>query len=257
MSRASKGRSIANILELRADEKIAGTVRVQGQATNEETWSDQLHIVFATRSGIVKKSNLNDFKNIRKGGIIAIQIEEGDRLIDCKMTTGANEIVLITKLGMSLRFNEEELRDQGRNTVGVWGIRPDEGDIVVAAAIVNLENMLLVAGENGIGKRTTFEEYRLQSRGGKGVITMKTTDKTGNLVGALSVHDEDELMLITNKGQMVRIRINSIRETGRNASGVKLIELKKGEKLKGIAPVISGETDEPPQEVEALPEDGE
>ena len=244
MSRTSKGRSIANILELRSDEKIAATIRVQGQKTDEGTWSDQLHIVFATRSGIVKKSNLNDFKNLRKGGIIAIQIEADDRLIDCKLTTGTNEIVLITKHGMSIRFSEEELRDQGRNTVGVWGIRPDKGDLVVAAAIVSADCMLLVAGEKGIGKRTMFEEYRLQSRGGKGIITMKTTDKTGNVLGALAVHDADELMLITNKGQMVRTRINEIRETGRNASGVKLIELKSGEKLKGIAPVVRSDDDE-------------
>jgi DNA gyrase subunit A len=244
MGRASKGRSIANILELRPDEKIAATIRVQGQKTDEETWSSSLHIVFATRSGIVKKSNLNDFRNIRKGGIIAIQIEEGDRLIDCKLTSGLNEIVLITKDGMSIRFNEEELRDQGRNTVGVWGIRPDAGDHVIGAAIVSSECMLLVAGENGIGKRTAFDEYRIQSRGGKGVITMKTTDKTGAVVGALSVREADELMLITNKGQMVRTRVREIRETGRNAQGVKLIELKAGEKLQAIAPVVSREEEE-------------
>jgi DNA gyrase subunit A len=244
MSRTSKGRSIANILELRPEEKIAATIRVQGQKTDEETWSENLHIVFATRSGIVKKSNLNDFRNIRKGGIIAIQIEEGDRLIDCKLTTGLNEIVLITKDGMSIRFNEEELRDQGRNTVGVWGIRPEPTDHVIGAAIVSSECMLLVAGENGIGKRTAFDEYRLQSRGGKGVITMKTTDKTGDVVGALSVREADELMLITNKGQLVRTRVREIRETGRNAQGVKLIDLKPGEKLQAIAPVVSREEEE-------------
>ena len=248
MGRTSKGRSIANLLELRSDEKIAATIRIQGQKTDDETWSDQLHIVFATRSGIVKKSNLNDFRNIRKGGIIAIQIEADDRLIDCKLTTGLNEIVLITKQGMSIRFNEEELRDQGRNTVGVWGIRPDPGDVVVAAALVSDQCMLLVAGENGIGKRTAFSEYRLQSRGGKGVITMKTTDKTGDVVGALTVRDTDELMLITTKGQMVRTRVHEIRETGRNAQGVKLIDLKGNEKLQAIAPVVSREEEE--QEVE-------
>ena len=241
MGRASKGRSIANILELRSEEKIAATIRVQGQKTDEETWSENLHVVFATRSGIVKKSNLNDFKNIRKGGIIAIQIEEGDQLIDCKLTTGLNEIVLITKEGMSIRFNEEELRDQGRNTVGVWGIRPDKGDHIIGAAIVSQECMLLVAGEHGIGKRTIFDEYRIQSRGGKGVITMKTTDKTGAVVGALTVREADELMLITTKGQMVRTRVREIRETGRNAQGVKLIDLKPGEKLQAIAPVVSRE----------------
>lgn len=243
-TRTSKGRSIANVLELRPDEKIAATIRIQGQKTEEETWSDKLHIVFATRSGIVKKSNLNEFKNIRKGGIIAIQIEGGDRLIDCKLTTGLDEIVLITHEGMSIRFNEEELRDQGRNTVGVWGIRPDPKDFVVAAALVNKDSMLLVAGENGIGKRTGFDEYRIQSRGGKGVITMKTTDKTGNVAGALTVRDADELMLITNKGKMVRTRVAEIRETGRNAQGVKLIDLRENEILQGIAPVVSNEDEE-------------
>jgi DNA gyrase subunit A len=240
-SRASKGRSIANLLELKQDEKIASTIRVQGQKTPEETWNENLHILFATRSGIVKKSNLNDFKNIRKGGIIAIQIEEDDRLIDCKLTNGHDEIVLITHEGMSIRFSEEELRDQGRNTVGVWGIRPDKGDYIVGAAIVNKDCLLLVAGEEGIGKRTSFEEYRLQGRGGKGIITMKTNKKTGGVAGALTVRDEDELMLITNKGKMVRTRIKEIRETGRNAQGVKLIDLRPGEVLQGIAPVISDE----------------
>ncbi len=251
MSRASKGRSIANLLELRSEEKIAATIRIQGQKTDEETWSESLHIVFATRTGNVKKSNLNDFKNIRKGGIIAIQIEEGDNLIACKLTEGHNEIVLITTEGMSIRFSEEELRDQGRNTVGVWGIRPDKGDFVVSAAIVSPDCMLLVAGGNGIGKRTTFEEYRIQSRGGKGVITMKKTDRTGVVIGALSVRETDELMLITNKGKMVRTRINEVRETGRNAQGVKLIDLRTGETLCGIAPVVGGE-EEP--EAEPTPE---
>ena len=122
---------------------------------------------------------------MRKGGIIAIQIEEGDELIDANLTDGDNEIVLITHEGMSIRFHEEELRDQGRNTVGVWGIRPEPGDYVVAIAVVDHESMLLVAGENGIGKRTPFDEYRTQSRGGKGIITMKTGDNTGSVVGAL------------------------------------------------------------------------
>jgi DNA gyrase subunit A len=249
-SRASKGRSIANLLELRTDEKIAATIRIQGRKTDEETWNENQHIVFATRSGIVKKSNLSDFKNIRKGGIIAIQIETGDRLIDCKLTGGLDEIVLITHEGMSIRFNEEELRDQGRNTVGVWGIRPEPNDYIVAAALVNNDSKLLVAGENGIGKRTAFDEYRVQSRGGKGIITMKTTDKTGGVAGALTVRDADELMLITNKGKMVRTRVSEIRETGRNAQGVKLIDLRDNEMLQGIAPVVSSDDEEIPESVE-------
>ncbi len=243
-SRASKGRSIANLLELRAEEKIAATIRIQGQKTEEETWTDKLFIVFATQSGIVKKTNLSEFKNIRKGGIIAIQIEQGDQLIDGNLTNGTNEIVLVTKDGMSIRFNEEEMRDQGRNSIGVWGIRPDKGDIVVAAAIVSPDCTLLVAGENGIGKRTPFDDYRVQSRGGKGIITMKTGDKTGCVVGALTVREADELMLITNKGQMVRTRVKEIRETGRNTMGVKLMDLKGAEKLQGIAPVVANEDED-------------
>jgi len=247
-SRASKGRSIANLLELRNDEKIASTIRVQGQKNDEDTWNKNFHIVFATRSGIVKKSNLNDFKNIRKGGIIAIKIEEGDRLIDCKMTVGQDEIVLITHDGQSIRFSEDEMRDQGRDTVGVWGIRPEKGDYIVAAAVVNKDAQLLVAGENGLGKRTSFEEYRIQSRGGKGIITMKTNEKTGGVAGALTVRDDAELMLITNKGKMVRTRIKEIRETGRNAQGVKLIDLRDGEVLQGIAPVVSDDEEEETEE---------
>ena len=256
MGRAAKGRSIANILELKPDEKIAATIRIQskksgtGPSAVDQTWDENLHIVFATQSGIVKKSNLSDYANVRRGGIIAIQIEEGDRLIDAKLTNGNNEIVLITKDGMSLRFHEEQLRDQGRNTVGVWGIRPEKGDHVVAIAIVDPNAMLLVAGENGIGKRTPFDDYRRQSRGGKGIITMKTGEKTGDVVGALTVRDTDEIMLITIKGQMVRTRVNEIREAGRNTMGVKLMDLRNGEKLQAIAPVVS-QAEEEAQTAEA------
>ncbi len=249
MGRASKGRSIANILQLRSEEKIAATIRVQakssgtGPASIDNTWDESLHIVFATESGTVKKSNLLDFRNIRSGGIIAIKIKEDDQLIDAKLTDGNDEVVLITKKGISLRFSEDELRDQGRNTEGVWGIRPEKGDLVVAMALVTQTSQLLVAGENGIGKRTAFEEYRKQKRGGKGIITMKTGDKTGDVIGALTVTDATEIMLITNKGQAVRTRVSEIREIGRNAMGVKLIDLRGSEKLSSIAPVISQDED--------------
>jgi len=257
MSRASKGRSIANLLELKPDEAIAATLRIESKSSGtgadakDETWDPELHIVFAARTGIVKKTNLSDFANVRKGGIIAIKIEQGDELIDAKMTSGHDELVLITKEGMSLRFHENDLRDQGRDTVGVWGIRPDKGDLIVSLSVVNPRAMLLVAGENGIGKRTPFEDYRLQSRGGKGIITMKTGEKTGEVIAALCVIDDDELMLTTNKGQMVRIRVKEIRETGRNAMGVKLINLKEAEKLQDIARVVRDADEEEPTEPEA------
>ena len=260
MGRATKGRSIANILELRPDEKIAATIRVQAKKSGvgpnmvDQTWDENFHIVFATQSGIVKKSNLSDYRNVRKGGIIAIQIEKGDRLIDAKLTNGNNEVVLITKEGMSLRFHEEQLRDQGRNTVGVWGIRPDKKDQVVGIALVDPNAMLLVAGENGIGKRTPFDDYRKQKRGGKGIITMKTGTKTGDVVGALTMRDTDEMMLITTKGQMVRTRVKEIRETGRNTMGVKLMDLRKGEKLQAIAPVVSQAEEEAQTAEDPTPE---
>ena len=249
MSRTAKGRSIANILNFQTGEQMAATLRVEASSTGgvaavDTTWNPEKHILFATRSGIVKKSNLEDFANIRKGGIIAIKIEEDDELISAIMTDGQNEVLLVTRQGMSIRFSEEELRDQARATVGVWGIRPDKGDHVVSASIVRNDSTLLVAGDNGIGKRTTFEDYRRQSRGGKGIITMKTGDKTGLVVGALSVTDDDEIMLITTDGQMVRTPVKQIRETGRIAMGVKLIDLPKGEKLQGIAPVVSQKEDE-------------
>ncbi len=251
MGRAAKGRSIANFLNLRPDEKIAATIRITGRKTDEETFTDQLNIVFATKNGIVKKSNLRDFINMRKGGLIAIKIEEGDQLITANVTDGNSEMVLISRHGMSIRFQEEDVKRQSRDTIGVWGIRLEEGDTVVAAVLVDNNCTLLVAGENGVGKRTAFEDYRLQTRGGKGIITMKTGDKTGEVAGALAVRESEEIMLITTKGKMVRIRARQIRETGRNAMGVKLIELKPGSKLQAIAPVVSGE-DDPSEEVEVI-----
>ncbi len=256
MSRASKGRSIANLLELRPEEKIAATLRIEavdqtGNAGgNERTWNPALHIMFATRSGIVKKTNLADFSNVRKGGIIAIQIEQDDELIDALLTNGMDEVVLITRQGISIRFHEGDVRDMGRNAVGVWGIRPEAGDQVVGIAKIIPDAQLLVAGSNGIGKRTGFDEYRVQSRGGKGIITMKTGERTGDVVGALTVRDSDELMLITTGGQMVRIRVSEVRETGRNTMGVKLMDLREGETLQDIAPVISQEEGEVDESIE-------
>jgi len=247
MGRAAKGRSIANLLELKADEKIAALIRVVSKTgANKEdlTWSQANFIFFATRKGTVKKTGLEDFGNVRKGGIIAIGIETGDTLIDVKLTGGHDEVVLITSEGQSIRFSEEEVRVMGRPAGGVRGINLEDSDAVVALAVVVPDATLLVAGERGIGKRTDFSEYRLQSRAGKGIITMKTTDRTGKVVGALTVKDADEIMLITEGGQMVRTRVSDIREAGRNTQGVKLIDLEAPDKLQAIAPVISEEKEE-------------
>src|ERR1035437_4754074 len=261
MGRAAKGRSIANLLELKAGETIAALIRVLSKTDgNREdvTWKQPGELFFARRQGTVKKTSLNEFANVRKDGIIAITIEPGDMLIDVKLTRGSivekdevqdpgDDVVLITHDGMSIRFSESDVRSMGRSAAGVKGITLAKDDHVVALAVVVPDTMLLVAGENGIGKRTSFDEYlvqaesgsRKQSRGGKGRVTMKITEKTGAVVGALTVRDADEIMLITTGGQMVRIFVKGIRETGRNAQGVKLIDLSEGDRLQAIAPVIS------------------
>jgi DNA gyrase subunit A len=253
MGRAAKGRSIANLLELKADEKIAALIRIvakTGPNKEDLTWTEPHFVFFATQKGTVKKTSLEEFANVRKGGIIAIGIEAGDTLIDVQLTGGHDEVVLITREGQSIRFSEEDARPMGRPAGGVRGISLESSDAVIALAVVVPDATLLVAGENGIGKRTDFGEYRLQSRGGKGIITMKTTDRTGHVVGALTVKDADEIMLITVAGQMVRTRVSDIREAGRNTQGVKLIDLEGTDKLKAIAPVISEEKEEGAEEPE-------
>ena len=262
MGRAAKGRSIANLLELKADEKVAALIRILSKTdANKEdaTWSQSGELLFATQQGTVKKTSLNEFSNVRKGGIIAIGIEPGDALIEVKLTRGSivensevkdpgDDVVLITKDGMSIRFSEADVRSMGRSAGGVRGINLEPGDALVAATVVVPDAALLVAGINGIGKRTGFDEYRVQSRGGKGIITMKTGDKTGGVVGALTVRDSDEIMLITTGGQMVRIPVQGIREAGRNTMGVKLVNLDAGDKLQAIAQVIGEDAGEAPVE---------
>ena len=257
-SRASRGRSIKNVLNLQNEESIAAVLRlvyITDDEGNDVTFSsDSGFILFATRSGKIKKTAVNDFRNYRKDGIIAIKLDEGNELIDVRLTCGSDDVVLITKSGLSLRFNEEQARSQGRATSGVFGIRPRGEDCVIGLALVSDEQKLLVASENGIGKRTSFDDYRQQSRGGKGVITMKCTEKTGQVVGAAAVADDDELMLMTTGGQSIRIRVSDVRETGRNAQGVKLVTLNEEEKLQDIAPVRESSEEEPETEE---PETGE
>ncbi|HET7626036.1 MAG TPA: DNA gyrase subunit A, partial [Verrucomicrobiae bacterium] len=265
MGRASKGRSIANLLELKEGEKIAALIRIvskTGPNKEDVTWEQSGELFFATQRGTVKKTSLNEFGNVRKGGIIAIGIDPGDTLIEVKLTRGSivengevkdpgDDVVLITKDGMSIRFNESDVRSMGRSATGVRGINLNEGDALVAAIVVVPDATLLVAGENGIGKRTDFGEYRVQSRGGKGIITMKTNEKTGGVVGALTVRDTDEIMMITTGGQMVRTFVKDIREAGRNTQGVKLINLGEGDKLQGIARVIGEQQEDAAVEPES------
>jgi len=255
-SRSSKGRSIKNVLDLQPEENIAAVLRLE-YTTDEESGEDITfredagNVFFATRSGKVKKTSLFDFKNYRKAGTIAIKLDEGNELIGVRLTSGKNDVMLVTHRGMSCRFNEDQARTMGRNSAGVRGIKPREGDFVVGLSVVTDEARLLVASENGLGKRTPFEDYMAKNRGGIGMLTMKCTDKTGPVIGSLAVEESDEVMLMTDGGQSIRIRVSDVRETGRNAQGVKLVTLNDGEKLQAVARVM------PDEEPEEGAEDGE
>ena len=240
-SRIAKGRSIKNLLNLQPEEKIASVLRIEavGNEDKDATFVEDRFVLFATRSGKVKKTKLSDFRNYRKDGIIAIKIEEGNSLIDVKLTDGNDEISLVTSQGYSVRTSEENIRPMGRPSAGVAGIRPGEGDYLVALAVVDNSEQLLVVSAKGLGKRTPFEDYPTKGRGGKGVITMKVTEKTGRVVKALRVAAEDDIMLMTDTGQSVRIKAESARLTGRNAQGVILMKTKDGETIQDIARVVN------------------
>jgi DNA gyrase subunit A len=240
-SRVSKGRSIKNLLNLQQEEKIAAVLRIEavGNEDKDATFVEDRFVLFATRSGKVKKTKLSDFRNYRKDGIIAIKIEDGNELIDVKMTDGSDDISLVTSLGYSVRTSESNIRPMGRPSAGVAGIRPGPDDYLVSLAVVDNSEQLLVVSEKGLGKRTPFEDYPTKGRGGKGVITMKVTEKTGRVVKALRVFEDDEIMLMTNTGQSVRIKASEARVTGRNAQGVILMKTKEGETIQDIARVVS------------------
>lgn len=229
-SRTAKGRSLVNVLQLQKDEKIASMICVQ-------TFSQDHHLVLCTQKGIVKKTNLQDYANYRKGGIIGIKIDEDDQLIAAKLTSGHDELLIVTQKGMSIRFREGDLRDQGRATRGVKGITLKKGDIVESLEVVDPKATILIAGENGVGKRSNFDDYRVQSRGGSGIIAIKTQ----SVAGALSVHDDDEIMMFTHSGQAVRSPVKDIRVIGRTTQGVRLINLSSGDKLIGLSKVIQVE----------------
>jgi DNA gyrase subunit A len=233
-TRASKGKSVSSFLRLAEGEKIAAMICVKD-------FADTLHLVMATRNGVTKKTNIVDYTNAtREGGLRGIKLEQGDSLVGCVLTTGQNEVMLISFKGQAVRFNEEDLRDQGRDTVGVTGMRFKlDGDYVKAIEVCDPAARLLVAREDGIGKRTPFEDYRLTSRGGTGVIAIDLPeDGSVNVAGALSVRDDEEVMLLTAKGQSIRTRVKEIRETGRGAKGVKLLTLAEGDRLLSIARIV-------------------
>ncbi len=234
--RTARGRSITNVLSLKPEEKLSAFLPVR-------EFQEGRYVLFATRRGLVKKTDLMQYASPRPSGIIAIALEEGDEVIGVRLTDGTREAILSTRDGQAIRFKEEEARPMGRDTYGVRGMKLDEGDEVVSLDLVEPGATLLAVSENGYGKRTEMEEYRLTRRGGKGIITMKTTDKTGRVIGVRMVTDDDQIMLVTSGGKVIRLRVNEIRVIGRNTQGVRLIDLEEGERVASVARLAEREED--------------
>ncbi len=226
--RASKGRAVVNLLSLSPGESISSILPVRD-------FEEGKFIVTATAHGTIKKTGLMEYSRPRAGGIIAMGMNEGDRLIATAITTGQEEVFLSTRQGMSIRFHEEDVRPMGRAAVGVRGIDLEEGDWIVGMDILRPQGTMLSVTEKGYGKRTAVEEYRNQSRGGKGVITLKVTEKTGPVVGVCQVLDTDDVMLVTDGGKIIRMAVGEIRVIGRNTQGVRLIGLAEDERVASIA----------------------
>jgi DNA gyrase subunit A len=236
-SRAARGKPIVNLLNLEPDEKVSAFLSVRD-------FVEGRFVVFATKSGLIKKTALMSYSNPRPSGIRAIGLEEGDEVIGVRLTDGQQELILSSLHGQSIRFKEQQVRPTGRGTYGVVAMRLEGGDTVVSMEMLSRGASILTVSENGYGKRTEMDEYRLQSRGGKGIITMKTTDKTGCVVGVQQVTDDDQLMLVTNTGKIIRLRVHDIRVIGRNTQGVRLIDLEEGERVVSLARLAEQEEDE-------------
>ncbi|HKV54320.1 MAG TPA: DNA gyrase subunit A [Candidatus Binataceae bacterium] len=246
--RAARGRSIANLLSLANDETLSAFLPVTKESKGK-------YVFFATRGGMVKKTGIDEFDNIRTSGIIAINLEEGDALIGVRLTDGNQQIVLSTREGQAIRFKEDEVRAMGRGTYGVNGMELEsrserEGktvtlvnDEVVSIAVARDDETLLTVSENGFGKRTPASEYRLTHRGGKGVITMDVTERTGKVVGVLQVDSDAQVVLVTDHGKIIRLKVKQVRITGRNAQGVHLVRLESGEKVRAVSMLAEQDED--------------
>ena len=228
--RAAKGKAIVNILQLQKGEKVTAMIPVR-------EFEEDKFLIMATQKGIVKKTSLMAYSHVRVGGIIALKIDEGDTLIDVKLTDGNKGILLGTKDGKAIRFEEKEIRPIGRTGRGVKGIKLRKGDEVVGVEITDTDTTILTVTENGYGKRTDVSQYRLQSRGGMGTINIKNTERNGVVVGIRKTYDDDELMIIASDGNIIRLRVKDISVIGRNTQGVKLIGIKGGNKVVGVARV--------------------
>jgi DNA gyrase subunit A len=242
--RATQGRAIVNLIGCAPGEKVEAFVSVK-------EFDDHHYIVMATRNGIVKKTVLSAYGKPRKGGIYAIEIREGDKLIQARITNGEHDILLGTYEGKSIRFSENNIRPSGRKTMGVIGIRlSSKEDYVIGMLVIRREGTILVATQKGMGKRTDVSQYRTQTRGGKGVMTMRCTEKTGKMVNIMEVVDSDDLIVITDSGVLMRQPVAAIRTIGRVTQGVKLVKLDEGTSISSITRVISEDTANSKDELE-------
>ncbi|MBU1680710.1 MAG: DNA gyrase subunit A [Bacteroidetes bacterium] len=234
--RATRGRSILNLIQKDKEEKITAFVSVK-------EFTDDKYLLMATRNGTVKKTVLSAYSNVRKAGINAINLVKGDDLVAVKMTEGNNDIIIGTKFGMAIRFDEKDARDMGRTSTGVRGIRLSKGDEVIGFIASRTQSTLLVVTDQGFGKRSEIDDYRLTKRGGKGVITIKTGEKSGKLIAMMEVNDLDELVIITNQGMVIRQSVKDIRVMGRNTQGVRLIRLSEDDSIADIARAVPEDND--------------
>ena len=227
-SRQAKGMAIVNLLPLQSDEKISAMIPVR-------EFNNGDYLTFVTRNGLVKRTDIMDYARIRQSGLRAIELVEGDELINVSKTDGEQEIMVATRNGYAVRFKETDARAMGRTTRGVKAIELRSDDIVVSAMAIDSDKKVLAVTEGGYGKRTDIEEYRLQSRGGKGIFTYKLTEKTGKLVGLLSASDDEDIMLITSEGVVIRLHVDSISSFSRQTQGVRLVKMKDGVSVVSIA----------------------
>src|SRR6266446_7044635 len=236
---SARGKAVVNLINIPSDRKLAGVLPVRDFAVGR-------YVVMVTRKGVIKKTSLADFQNIRTNGIIAINVDEGDELLDVVLTDGTKRIFIATHNGLAIRFDEKNVRPMGRATRGVRGINLRADDYVVSFCPVSADDSekMLSVSEQGYGKQTPITTYRLQSRGGKGVINMKTTDKTGKVVAVFPVDAESEIMIITQQGKLIRIEADSIRKTGRSAQGVRLIKTEEGDRVTSASLVEAAEEEE-------------
>jgi DNA gyrase subunit A len=235
-----KGKAIANLVSMEEGEKIAALLAIKEWPAAEE----QQFVVMGTRKGIVKKTDLTAFSNPRAGGIIAIGVEDDDSVIAVEMTDGKEQVFIGTSDGMSIRFDETDVRPMGRTAYGVRGITLREGDEVVAMQVVREGGTMLTVTQHGYGKRTELDEYRLQSRGGVGIINIQTSERNGKVVGIAYVHDDDELMLISQQGMILRMVAKDARSIGRATQGVRMLGVEEGDEVVSVARLAEKESDE-------------